>query len=248
MGVAGWLVAAAGTISFAVAALLLGRIPGVFRVAEADRQGERERLRDRLTEGAHVLWRDPLLRRLTLFTAAMNVWWAAFTALFVVYAVDPGPMDLAAPEYGLLLTAMAIGGLAGSMGASRVVQRLGLRTALALDLAGTAVLLGVPALTTEPLLVGAAVAVAGFGASVWVVVVGSLRQTLVPERLLGRVYSASRLVSWGVLPLGAAAGGALAELVGVRTVFAIGAVASAGLLVAFLRSVSSADLRRGAPG
>ena len=47
----------------------------------------------------------------------------------------------------------------------------------------------------------------------------SLRQRITPERLLGRLSGAFRLVSWGTKPLGAAAGGLVAQLCGLRAVF-----------------------------
>ena len=87
-----------------------------------------------------------------------------------------------------------------------------------------------PVLTTNPVLVGLALAGAGAGAAVWVVV-ASMRQRLTPDHLLGRTYSASRLISWGVLPLGAAAAGIAAEFVGIRTVFPVGALVSVVPLV-----------------
>ncbi|MEU4768737.1 hypothetical protein AB0H12_36360 [Actinosynnema sp. NPDC023794] len=56
------------------------------------------------------------------------------------------------------------------------------------------------------LLVAAAFAVAGGGIAVLNVVAVSLRQHVTPDRLLGRVNSAYRLVAWGTMPLGAAFG------------------------------------------
>jgi hypothetical protein len=66
-------------------------------------------------------------------------------------------------------------------------------------------------------------------------------QRLTPEPLLGRVYSASRPISWGVLPVGAAAAGIAAELVGIRTVFALGAIVSVVMLVMFILVVSDRE-------
>jgi hypothetical protein len=104
-------------------------------------------------------------------------------------------------------------------------------------------LVGVPALTTNPWLVAGANVAAGIGAAIWVVLVSSIRQRLTPDPLLGRLYSASRLISWGVLPVGAALGGVAAEFVGIRTVFAVGGLVSIGLLVAFVRIVPARDLQ-----
>jgi hypothetical protein len=55
------------------------------------------------------------------------------------------------------------------------------------------------------------------------------------------VYSASRLISWGVGPLGAGLAALVAELWGIRVMFAIGAVISTGLLVLFLKYYHSSS-------
>jgi MFS family permease len=187
----------------------------------------------RVTEGLRFLWKDRLLRSLTLFTAAMNLFWSGWGALIVLFAVKPGPMGLNEFEYGIFLTAMAAGGLLGSIVCERLQKSLGTRNALALDFVGTILLMGIPALTTDSWLVGGAAFLAGLGASVWIVLVASLRQRRTPGELLGRVYSASRFVSWGIGPIGAMLAGLAAELWGIRTVFGIGGTASLGLLLLF---------------
>ena len=58
----------------------------------------------------------------------------------------------------------------------------------------------------------------------------SLRQRLTPDRLLGRLNSAYRLLAWGTMPLGAALGGALGEAFGVKSVFVVGTVLTLALL------------------
>lgn len=179
--------------------------------------------------------KNDLIRNLTLFTAAMNFFWAGWGALLVIYVVDPGSVGLNEFEYGLLLTAMAVGGLLGSVFCERIEKRFGIRNALLLDFLGTAALVGTPALTANAFAVGVSTFIAGFGASVWVILVASLRQKLVPGDLLGRVYSGSRFISWGVGPLGAAVSGLVAELWGFRLMFAIGGIVSLFLLLLFLQ-------------
>ena len=56
----------------------------------------------------------------------------------------------------------------------------------------------------------------------------TMRQRLAPPEMLGRVVAASRTVSWSLIPLGAALGGALADGVGLLPVYAFG---TAGVLV-----------------
>ena len=177
-----------------------------------------------------------------MLTAGLNVWWATWYGLFALHAVAPGPLGLKPPAYGALLVALAIGGIGGSLVAAPLSRRIGMKTTLALDFVGTALLVGVPAITTDPWLVVAGNVVAGAGSAMWIVLVGSIRQRLTPDALLGRLYSASRLIGVGVLPLGAALGGLAAEVVGIETVFGVGALVSVVLLVVFVVTIGEAEL------
>ena len=59
----------------------------------------------------------------------------------------------------------------------------------------------------------------------------SLRQRVTPQRLLGRLNSAYRLLAWGTMPLGAAAAGVIAQFFGIPAVFlSMGAVSLAMLI------------------
>lgn len=240
LGIGAGLVTGVATSLYALAAVILATMSGTGRVPNDSVQA---RTPWGVTEGFRFLWRNPTLRRLTLFTAAMNVWWATFYALFVLFAVTPGPLGLTPAALGALIVAMSIGGIIGSLWASRISSMIGAKSALLVDLVGTTLLIGVPALTANPWLVAVAMTAAGFGSGIWVVLVASIRQRLTPDPLLGRAYSASRLISWGVLPIAAAAAGVAAELIGIQTVFAIGGLVSVGLLVAFLLLFSNQELQ-----
>ena len=226
------------TLMYLMAGLALLLMRGSFHVPAQAGPQTKGQFWAHVTEGLRFLWKDRLIRDLTLFTASMNLFWSGWGVLIVLYAVRPGPMGLSEFEYGIFLTAMAIGGLLGSAICERLQKALGTRNALALDFVGTILLVGVPALTTNPLTVGAAAFFAGMGATIWVILVASIRQRLVPAELLGRVYSASRFVSWGIGPIGALLAGFVAEVWGIRTMFAIGGIVSIGLLLLFLVLIS----------
>ncbi len=78
----------------------------------------------------------------------------------------------------------------------------------------------------------------------WNVVTVSLRQRIVPDRLLGRLNASYRLVAWGTMPLGAAAGGVLAELFGLRR-SSRHRLSSRWALVFFMPELTNAKLERG---
>ena len=237
------LATGSSTLMYLSAGFALFFLRGTFSVSSRHDLSTKQNLWIHLTGGIRFLWKNPLLRDLTLFTASMNIFWAGWGALLVLYAVKPGPMGLDEFKYGLLLTAMAVGGLLGSMVADPIQKRIGTRNALALDFVGTVLLVGVPALTTNAWAVGASAFIAGVGASIWVILVASIRQRVVPDNLLGRVYSASRFISWGIGPLGAMLAGLVAEIWSIRTMFTVGGFISVFMLFLFLYLIPSHSLQ-----
>ncbi|MEU0491278.1 MFS transporter [Nocardiopsis sp. NPDC006139] len=222
----------------AVGALLL--VPGRFRV-------ERERpstMGADIAEGLRYLWRHRLLRAFAAMVGISNFASSAAFAVFVLYAVGPdSPMGLTEPAYGVLLTTSALGVILGSLTASRVVGLLGRSLSMRVSAVTFVVLVGVPALTADPYLVGAGFFVGGLGIAVWNVTTVSLRQRITPDHLLGRLNSGYRLLAWGTMPLGAAAGGVIAQFAGLTWVFASMGALSAVVLV-WLLFIGDADMDR----
>ena len=233
---AGLLVAASAPLAlggsallYASAALGIAIIAGTFR---AERRAASGIWHDSI-EGIGYLWRHPVLRPLTIGTAAMNLLWGGWMATFVVFAVAPGPLGLDAAGYGLMATGFGVGGVLGSLLAVRLERRVGLRAALTVDVIGTFGMFLLP-LSGIPLVAAAAIVLAGFGSATWIILNATLRQSIVPDELMARTYGAHRLLSWGALPVGAALAGLVAELAGVRVLFGAGAVLAALVLIGWL--------------
>ena len=66
---------------------------------------------------------------------------------------------------------------------------------------GAVVLVGAPAVPTNPYLICNAFCLGGVGVSIWNVITVSLRQQITPGRLRGRVNGAYRLVAWGTMSI-----------------------------------------------
>jgi MFS family permease len=73
----------------------------------------------------------------------------------------------------------------------------------------TALLIGISSLWY---LVWIFVAIETFTAVLWNVVTVSLRQSLIPSHLLGRVNSVYRFFAWGTIPIGTLLGGTLVSI------------------------------------
>lgn len=226
-------------VAYLLAALGLLGLVGTFRPV---RDGPRTRMHTDIREGLAYLFRHRVLRTLALCVGLSNLAMTAQMAVFALYVVEPGPMGLSEVGFGLILTAGAVGSLAASGVVDRVERILGRRRSLLLSALLFPVAAAVPAATTHAAAVFAGFAVAGVGIVVWNVITVSLRQRIVPDHLLGRINSGYRLLAWGTMPLGAAMGGALGELIGLRGTFLACALLGLGCIPLLLANTTDATL------
>jgi MFS family permease len=163
---------------------------------------------------------------------------------------ERSPTGPTAGGYGLLLACLAVGGVLGGAVAERLHRRLGDHGSVVGSIVAMAACWALLAVTGLPVVAGAAIALYGLAAVWWNVVTVSFRQAVVPERLQGRVNSAYRMVSWGTLSVGAAAGGLVAAEFGLRRLYAGAAVVMvllAALAWLLLDGAAFAAARRAAP-
>lgn len=194
----------AGT--FAIAAALVFALTGQFAPKGKTTSG-RIAWRAEIGEGVRWLWRHHLLRSLAILLGATNLLTTAATAVYVLFAQEVLGLD--ATTFGLLMSGVAIGAVLGSVLADRAATRIGHGPSLFLSLAGLTVGLLVIGLTSSPVVVWVVFLTQGFLVVLWNVITVSLRQTIIPDHLLGRVNSVYRFFAWGAISLGTLLGGAL---------------------------------------
>ncbi|MFR9777622.1 MFS transporter [Micromonospora sp. MS34] len=213
----------ADVASFVVSALFLAGTPRLARSAVPGGAGVWQ---DALG-GIRFVFRDKVVRALTLCSGLTNLWHAGFLAMLLVYAVRE--LRLPAATVGLLVAGANVGYLLGAAVAGRARVRLGVGRAVT----GAAVLQAGAALVLlpHPLGIGAGLAVNAFASGLYNVNAVSLRQAATPPALLSRMTATSRFVIWGAMPLGAALGGALTGLLGAPAYLAL---AAAGMAAAAL--------------
>ncbi|MCD2443051.1 MFS transporter [Agromyces sp. SYSU K20354] len=189
-----------------------------------------------LRSGLRFVARDRYLVANLGFSALYNPFIQWILVLFTLYAVQELGLDAA--QLGLILAIGAVGALAGSMLAGRMVRRFGAgRPIMWCAAVNCLALFAVPVADASwgaPWLIaglGAVFAMNGASATLSSVILVTIRQLRTPDRLLGRVNASMRWVSFGTIALGAAAGGFAGELLGTRAALAIGAMLSVGSLV-----------------
>jgi MFS family permease len=203
--------------SFALSFILILSLRGSFQARGVDPGTVRPSMRSEIWEGLDWLWRQRLLRTLALMLGVWNLFGTATLAIFVLYALEI--LRLHSATYGVLLTTFAAGSLIGSFAARRVGAWLGTGATLLMCISLGAVSAGVLGLTSSALMAGAMMALEGAVGTMWNILTISLRQAIIPDRLLGRVSSVYRLVGLGVAPIGALLGGLLARPFGLRFPF-----------------------------
>ncbi len=182
------------------------------------------RLPAETAEGLRWLAGHRLLRILCVLLAVLAAVSGAFWAVAALYAASI--LGLGPTGFGVLLAVGAAGSLAGSLLAEPLAARFGTAGAIRLAVAVVTIATAGLAVTRSPLVAGALLTVNGVAVLVWNVVTVSLRQAIIPDRLLGRVGSAYLFIGLGVQPAGALGAGLLAHAAGLPAVFA----ASAALL------------------
>jgi MFS family permease len=236
----GGLLAAAGlavamgvpALAYLAGAGCLALVAGSFRATGAGERGS-TRLRDEIAEGARFVWRHPVLRPLAVMLGLQNMAFAAVFSVFVLFAVEPGPMGLSEAGYGILLATLGVGSLLGTWLAAPAERLLGRVRILVVSVLLNVASMVVYVVTTSAVLVGTLLAVSGVGIVLWNVITVSLRQRITPDRLLGRMNAAYRLVGWGTMPIGSLIGGVLAEWLGLRPTFLVAAAITLATLVGF---------------
>jgi len=216
--------AAAGYLG---ALLCLVTLTGTFR---AQRTAPPASIASEIRDGIHYLAHHRLLRTFALVVGPMNLASTAVFAVLVLYVVAPGPLGLDAVGFGLLLTSVAVGTVAGTLLATRIERRLGRANLFVACIASLLVTDLVWILVPQPVLIGLILAIATTVGGAFNVVFGSIRQRIVPNHLLGRVMASFRVISWGSIPLGALLGGIIGQAFGVTAVF-LSAAASHALLL-----------------
>ncbi|MBP2586912.1 MFS family permease [Streptomyces sp. PvR006] len=226
-------------VGYLIGTLILLLLVGRFKPA-SDGPRPAGTVNQRIAEGVRFLWRQRLLRLMALALTVLSACWGAWLALMPLVATTL--MDLDTREYGLLLSALGAGGLVGAVTVTSVNRLLGRRWSMFADLIGTAAMVAAPVLSTSLWVVAGGAFLGGMGGILWTVNSRTLSQRLVPDVMLGRYNAAARLFSWGAMPLGAGLVGVLAEWFGIRTAFAVFALATLVIIVPFLRTVTPRTL------
>ena len=193
-----------------------------------------------LREGARFVFGHPLLMPVLLTKIVFGVSFFVLQAVYVPYAVHR--LGLSASLVGATLATYGVGMVVGALAAPRLTRALPFGVVIALGPVmglAAAIVMVLTIWTPSVVLAGTSFFLIGVGPVVWIVTTGTLRQTVTPRDLLGRV-SAIDITAYGARPVGAAIGAFVGAVYGVETCLVVAAI---GFLVQALVIVCSPVLR-----
>ncbi len=232
----------ANALSYLLSSVLIGSFAWRGQAPESTQREETATRRQRakrylseITGGVAFIKQDRSTRTLLVLGASSSIFGWMPEATLVLYAKQE--LHLTDQGFGILLSVTTVGAVLGGAVSGRLVRRLGVSQLLVLTYAMYGLLLIPPAFLTS----GLAVCVVFFVQGIPLIACGSattsLRQTIVPADLLGRVSSVFRIVGAVTGPLSTALGGLLGHWVGLRPVWAIAGTGYVLVLLLQLKGV-----------
>lgn len=207
--------------SFVVSAAMLWSIRKPEPAPASTPSSGRPGLWPEMREGLQVVFGNSILWHIAGCTATSNLGSNMVFAVFLIFAYRL--LHLTPGVVGLVLGVSSVGSLVAALVAGRIARLLGVGRALAASM----ILIGLGMLGIPLALLGAPVVVLAVALFIsqlnWYDIIQvSLRQTITPDRVQGRMNATMRTIVWGTIPIGAFLGGAVGSSIGVVETIVVG--------------------------
>lgn len=234
--------------TFFIAAALIASMKPTVKSFQPEQKSGPMNFRAEIREGFTWLWRHELLRPMAIILGLLNGIAGLSGAIFILFAQEV--LNTTVFLFAVLGTAAAVGGIFGGLLGPKVSEKIGRGRSLALALFTMPLMALLVGLSSRWYLAWIFIAIETFTAVLWNVVTVSLRQSLIPSHLLGRVNSVYRFFAWGTIPIGTLLGGTLVSVLqaglgremAFRSVYFIGAALGFLLFVYAVRVLTEAKI------
>ena len=217
---------AIGYLASAIALLSIRKLEPIMAEDIAERNFVAE-----MKEGLRIVFNSDVIEKMMFATATFNFGSSIFQAILVIFLVKM--LNFTPEAIGILGTITAVGFLLGTVVAPKFTSRVGLGNSIAISaFVGAIAMLQPLALYgfAYPIM-GTIGFISGLTLPIYNINTVSLRQSIVPDRLQGRMNATVRTINWGTLPAGSFIGGILGTYIGiVPTILVGGALCGASVI------------------
>jgi MFS family permease len=214
------------SIGFLIAAIFVFLIPAHLIVTPQD-QDKKEVKRDSFTSeikfGLNYLWNDKPLRRLVATTTSLGFFYSLSTSTMILFLTEV--LGLQAKYFGVLMAGAGSGAVLGGLVTPALSKKFGRGAILAVAIFVSSVTVLFQGLAPNFWVFGLIGFISSFAITNWNILLMSCYQVLIPAELYGRIHGARRTFVWGVMPIGAFAGGVIAHS-GLRIPLIVGGIAT----------------------
>ena len=207
LGVAVYLPFFIHSSTFFIAAGLISLIVTIPKTVSEPEVKSKVNFRAEIKEGFSWLWAHSLLRPMAIILGTLNLVGSITAATFILFAQEI--LETSVFEFAILGTSGAIGGALGGILGPKISKKLGSGPSLYLTLISMPIMSLIIGVTSNWYIAWVMIAGTTIFAVLWNVITVSLRQSIIPTHLLGRVNSVYRFFAWGSMPIGTLIGGAI---------------------------------------
>ncbi len=218
-------------LALSVLLMLRVRLPAHGR----DHTAEPSTIRSDIVEGIRWVWRHAAIRTLVLTIVTFNVTFGAAWSVLVLYSLER--LGMGEVGFGLLTSALACGGLVGTLSFGWLERHISLGNIMRGGLVIETLTHLVLAVNTLPSVALVVFFVFGAHAFVWGTISTTVRQRAVPTAMQGRVTSVNLIGVTGGMVIGSALGGVIASHWGITAPFWFAFVGSAIFLALIWRQL-----------
>jgi MFS family permease len=214
--------------SFVVSTLFMLRVRSDEPRTERTPDAPRPQLLPELKEGLAYVVRHPHLKWIAVCTGSSNFFNSMIFAIALLYVARS--LHVSSFWAGAVFACLGIGSIVAALTTTRLQRAVGIGRAIWMpavlfSAAGFAYPLA-PRSFPIPVLVAGSL-LFGYGSMAYNITQVSLRQSITPARLQGRMNASMRWIVWGTMPAGSLLGGALATGWGLRMSLWVGAIGCA---------------------
>jgi MFS family permease len=192
-----------------------------------------------INEGLKFVFGNKILKSLTISLTFVNLGYALIQTIIVVFAYKN--LMLSPSQVGIIFSISSIGLIIGALVSKKVIELIGIGKSLFLSSGFLGLSLGLIPLSdyVSPIITFTLLWTAG---SLFLPILDvnqvTLRQSITPTHLQGRMNATIRTFMWGATPLGALLGGTIGDLAGMRIAFIVGGVCIIiGTLIIFFSEI-----------
>lgn len=217
------------SITFFLSSIFIYKIKTYKQKSILNTNEKPSRIYTEVKEGIKFVIKNKYLKPIAISMSMANMFdlFGMIQTILPIYILST--LDLSSFEYGVILSLGNLGAILGTFINKKLINRFSLGKILAVSSILPGISLLILPFTSGAYaiyIIGFSLSIAGLNIAIFNINQISLRQSITPLPLMGRMNATIRFIIWGTIPIGAFLGGFLGEKIGIRNTLLVAAIGS----------------------